>query len=163
MWSKTRESSKGTTTISIDKRKANIEKSNESDLRYVADQDWGYVISGHGLVGRCPSRVIRHSHKRLIQRPVAGGTRRQCPKASRRLLRNCFFFFFSLSIIIIIDSRKGEHDEPQLQQQQQQKNHLIKGVGRQNKLVKSATTTTRSSSTNGCIVVYVQIACTSRR
>ncbi len=104
MRSKTRESSKGTTTtISIDKRKANIEKSNESDLRNVADQDWEYVISGHGLVGRCPSRVIRHSHKRLIQRPVAGTTRRQCPKASRRLLRNCccfFFFFFSLSLCL---------------------------------------------------------------
>jgi len=130
------ESSKGTTTVSIDTRKANIEKSDESDLRYVADQDWEYVISGHGLVGRCPSRVIRHNHKRLIQRPVAGGTRRQCPKASRRLHSNCFFFFFSLSlslsiiIIIIIDSRKGEHDEPQLLQQQQQKNHLIKGVSR---------------------------------
>jgi hypothetical protein len=96
------ESSKRTTTISIDTRKANIEKSNESDLRYVADQDWEYVISGHGLVGRCPSRVIRHNHKRLIQRPVAGGTRRQCPKASCRLHRNCcfffFFFFFSLSV-----------------------------------------------------------------
>jgi hypothetical protein len=96
------------------------------------DQDWVHVISGHGLVGRCPSRVIRHNHKRLIQRSVAGGTRRQCPKASRRLHRNCFFFFslslcLSIIIIIIIDRRKGEHDEPQLLQQQQQKNHLIKG------------------------------------
>jgi hypothetical protein len=97
MRSKTRESTKGTTTISIDTRKANVEKNNESDLRYVADQDWEHVISGHGLVGRCPSRVIRHNHKRLIQRSVAGGTRRQCPKASRRLHRNCFFFF-SLSL-----------------------------------------------------------------
>ncbi|CAK9212510.1 unnamed protein product [Sphagnum troendelagicum] len=49
MRSKTRESSKGPTTISIDKRKANVEKSDESDLRYVADQDWEHVISGHGL------------------------------------------------------------------------------------------------------------------
>ncbi len=98
MRSKTLESSKGTTTMSIDTRKANVEKSDESDLRYVADQDWEHVISGHGLVGRCPSRVIRHNHKRLIQRPVAGGTRRQCPKASRRLHSNCFFFFFSLCV-----------------------------------------------------------------
>ncbi|CAN5963489.1 unnamed protein product [Sphagnum jensenii] len=52
MRSKTRESSKGPTTISIDKRKANVEKSDESDLRYVADLDWEHVISGHGLVGR---------------------------------------------------------------------------------------------------------------